>query len=740
MDVQKAASLDAYLSERREPTHFLKRARSEHRGKTESVNSCREIPSRPQSWISGVRADLSLWLRRDVVAESIQDIGDKVCTPRDHFKVPTIVEEPSHVGSFGPIVPNQRHVEGMNKPQIQEHGVPKLPPPEPLYDVAPPPLQCGEIMPDDDLDSEPLYELVKEKDVSREDSHCSSGSRKSMAPSLKDRMWGPRSDTRKLVADSMVTASLSGRQRSGKDTSEQAGGSMPPGRSVSMADRLQKVVSSTWFMVISLMVVIMHSLFLGIDTDLDLGEGPRSTAFIVDASFAAWYTLEATVRLGAARAAFFLNGWNLLDVGLLCLSIVELSASAATGVKVWASFRLIRLLRIARLARLFRFIKPLWLLTLGILTSMQMVVWAWLLMGVLIYIFGLCFVQTLAPYTCGQWDESEQNLEELEMYFGSVGRSLFTVFQCVTMESWIRVADLATAQEPMLFPIFFLLFLTTSWGVMQVVVAVFVNSTLEASSVRSMEAVRVQQASYEDACRKMVEVFRIADQNSDDTLSRFEFMKAFENPEVSKLLHEAGIDNALARELFDILDLDGSTTLDGAEFVEGALRSVGQAQNKHVISLRCDVCRASLSMEDEILRASSFIKSRMEATLVQLDALRTEAGPVLQGACASLSRTCKPLSRAPTPHGSTRDISGKDSCSRGGAECSKPLWKTGQPSSHDCWLSESRIPPAAQEPKMSLKAAHLCKGGGPGRGASRNRPTVAYSDPDADELTAWELQ
>eukprot|EP00438_Fugacium_kawagutii_P033139 Skav227542 [mRNA] locus=scaffold2241:106692:111026:- [translate_table: standard] len=86
-----------------------------------------------------------------------------------------------------------------------------------------------------------------------------------------------------------------------------------------------------------------------------------------------------------------------------------------------------------------------------------------------------------------------------------------------------------------------------------------------------------------------------ADKNGNGNLSKEEFEKAIYQKNLLGRLRSAGIDVESAAQLFDILDMDGSGTLDGNEFVEGVLRSRGPAQNKDLVGLRCDVWRANLS-------------------------------------------------------------------------------------------------------------------------------------------------
>lgn len=427
--------------------------------------------------------------------------------------------------------------------------------------------------------------------------------------------------------------------RQNDNTTASAVGSYISKRSIQLAAArrvrstfLHGVVSRVWFSCLAIVVVSIHSVLLAVETDWDLGSGPGSVPFALDVLFFVWYAVELLLRLGAYGLQFIYDGWNILDFFLVVIALIDLALSSLESTELLVVFRLVSLARLLRLARLFRHIKPLWLLFCGIVTSMRTVVWAWLLMGLVIYIFGLGFARVLEPYTCEE--NSDDGLEEtdVQVYFGTVGRAMFSVFQCITLEGWMHVADTAVGYEPWLLPSFFLLLATTSWGVMHVVVAVFVNCALEASSVRSADIAKRTQQENALTLRRLCEVFCIADSDGDGALTKDEFRKVLQDPQVERQLNNVGIDRKWAIDLFDILDLDGSKTLDGAEFVEGVLRSAGHAQNKDVIGLRCDVWRASITTTEAIEQTSQYIQERLERSALQLAALKTMARPVLQRA------------------------------------------------------------------------------------------------------------
>jgi len=406
----------------------------------------------------------------------------------------------------------------------------------------------------------------------------------------------------------------------------------------------QSLVGGTKFNMAAICIVILHALFLAVETDMDFGSGPDSIAFLVDASFTGVYIAEMLLRLWALGGTFFHDGWNNIDMVLVVLSVIDLVVVAVTtspdpSLSVVSTFRLVRLARLARLVRLLRFFKPLWLLVCGIAVSMKTVFWAWSLIGLIVYIVGLVFARVFAPHTCKADDSGESVDEELAEYFGNVSRAMFSVFQIITMEDWPFLADIASRHEPWTLMLFFVLLATCTWGVMHVITAVFVEGAVAASSLRSIDIAKKAKEEREHACKHLARIFRRADVDNDGTLSKQEFQDVLKDPIVVEQLQEVGIDKTTAARLFDVLDLDGSQTLDGHEFVEGVLRSRGSAQNKDVIGTRCDVWRAQSSVEYDLQRAIRFIEKRVEYTTQRVEALRRDAMPLLRVAARILAPT-----------------------------------------------------------------------------------------------------
>eukprot|EP00913_Durusdinium_trenchii_P021717 g20406.t1 len=305
------------------------------------------------------------------------------------------------------------------------------------------------------------------------------------------------------------------------------------------------------------------------------------------------------MRLIAYGSDFFKSAFNLMDLGLIVIS--------------------------------FRDRRP----------DTRTVVWAWLLMSLIIYVFALVFYRALKPDICpggvAEQDPEQGYFDLMMTYYGSLTLSVFTVFQITTLEDWPQVSDVMSKHHVWLGVMVILLLVLTAYGVMNVTVAIFVNSAMDASSVRSRDiAKKAKDAEgcesrpmagcadgeeYEATCKSLYQVFKDADNDGNGTLSKEEFNKAIKEKNLLARLHGAGIDEGSASSLFDILDIDGSGTLDGNEFVEGDM-----------VGLRCDVWRANLSVQEEIRQVNVYFEARLLETKQKLENLKEVAGPVLRRA------------------------------------------------------------------------------------------------------------
>jgi len=237
----------------------------------------------------------------------------------------------------------------------------------------------------------------------------------------------------------------------------------------------RRLSESNWFKASCLFMTIVICIAAAIDTELRtvkvlegaMGEERSISAvaltilMVIRIVFLVWMAFEITVNLLGQRAAFFLGPsrcWNLFDVVVFVISIVEaLVPGPGMGFvrffRMARSFRLVRALRVIR--RSVTLQKILWSLT-SVACSMF---WTFCLAFLLVYVIGLAMMEGVAFYVSDALGQGEDLssaqyststsfgvpmslglLQDLDMYYGTLGRTFATLYRSISGADWSTFA------------------------------------------------------------------------------------------------------------------------------------------------------------------------------------------------------------------------------------------------------------------------------------------------------------
>jgi voltage-gated sodium channel len=159
-------------------------------------------------------------------------------------------------------------------------------------------------------------------------------------------------------------------------------------------------------------LIVFNAVILGLETNAALmaAHGPLLKA--LDKAALVIFCAEILLKLIAYRGLFVRSGWNLFDV-------VVIGFALAPGAGPWAVLRSLRVLRVLRL--------------LTVVPALRKVVAAFLhsIPGLL----GVVAVMAVFFYTAGVL-ATKLFGETHPQWFGSLGASLYSLFQVMTLESW----------------------------------------------------------------------------------------------------------------------------------------------------------------------------------------------------------------------------------------------------------------------------------------------------------------
>jgi voltage-gated sodium channel len=225
---------------------------------------------------------------------------------------------------------------------------------------------------------------------------------------------------------------------------------------------LQRLVESARFQRFIVAVICINAVTLGMETSPSIMDAAGDWLIALDRAILAIFVGELLAKLAVYRLRFFRSGWNIFD-----FVIVGISLMPATG-----NLSVLRALRILRVLRL-----------LSVVPDLRKVIEALLravpgmssIVAVLLLVFYVSSV--LATKLFGMVDHPGDPNDLMQEWFGTIGASMYSLFQIMTLESWSMGIVRPTME---LYPwswVFFVPFIVlTSFAVLNLFIAIIVNA------------------------------------------------------------------------------------------------------------------------------------------------------------------------------------------------------------------------------------------------------------------------
>ena len=202
-----------------------------------------------------------------------------------------------------------------------------------------------------------------------------------------------------------------------------------------------------------LVLVVVNAITLGLETSPSIMAAYGGPLHLLDQAILAVFVAEIAMRLAVRRLAFFRDPWSVFD-----FSIVAISLLPATG--PLQVLRALRVLRVFRLITLAPSLKRVVGALVGALPGMGSIV---VLLMLVLYVFAV-----MATHLYGA---------AMPEKFGSLGISLFTLFQLVTLDGWSgEIVKPAMETHPYAWIFFITFILVSSFTVFNLFIGVVVNA------------------------------------------------------------------------------------------------------------------------------------------------------------------------------------------------------------------------------------------------------------------------
>jgi len=422
-----------------------------------------------------------------------------------------------------------------------------------------------------------------------------------------------------------------------------------------------------WMDTISSIVILFNAIAIGVSEDVASNWVGWAVLEICCTLF---FMLELCTKFWMLGALDYFLGqewaWHWFDVVIVSFAIIDCSLMVFqidSELNNFTLVRLARLLRITRLVRLLRMkaFKELALMVNGVIGGLKTLFWAFIFLFCIVYVLGVFIRQVtkshVADVRCDispEGDACRRSQDHLNEYnrllFSSVLKSMLTVFRCFVdgCESadgtplllwFIELPGGGFFVIGYVFSVIFVVF-----GVFNLITAVFTENTLEYARIDQQKRQQVRHDQHlrvaQDLHKIVVKICnhkmllddgsvrqrglrrfmqkrnpkkaatsedQVASEYMNMQVSREVFEDVMHDSQVKDLLEDLDISvHNVDFKLFDIIDSNGSGSLDVAELVEGLMKLRGPADKGDA------VCAALMvrSTQRQLARLEKDLNSR----------------------------------------------------------------------------------------------------------------------------------
>ncbi|HBK56662.1 MAG TPA: ion transporter [Xanthomonadales bacterium] len=202
-----------------------------------------------------------------------------------------------------------------------------------------------------------------------------------------------------------------------------------------------------------LALILINAVILGLETWPVAMATVGPTLKAIDQVLLAVFVVEIGLRIVAWRGAFFRDPWSLFD-----FTVVAIALLPATG--PFAVLRALRVLRVLRILTIVPSMRRVVGALLGALPGLGSIV---MVLGLIFYVAGVIATKLFGP--------------EFPEWFGTLGRSLYSLFQIMTLESWsMGIVRPVMVEFPYAWMFFIPFILSATFVMLNLFIAVIVSA------------------------------------------------------------------------------------------------------------------------------------------------------------------------------------------------------------------------------------------------------------------------
>lgn len=216
---------------------------------------------------------------------------------------------------------------------------------------------------------------------------------------------------------------------------------------------LRRIVESSRFQNFITAVIAINAVILGLETSSDLMDVAGPVLSALDRLAVAIFVVELLMKLAVYRLAFFKRAWNIFDFTIVAITLLP----AGQGVSV------LRALRILRAFRLISTVPSMRKVVEALMRAIPGMVSVLTLLSLVFYVSAVMATKLFG--------------EGFPEWFGTIGASLYSLFQIMTLESWsMGIVRPVMESYPLAWMFFVPFILITTFAVLNLFIAIVVDA------------------------------------------------------------------------------------------------------------------------------------------------------------------------------------------------------------------------------------------------------------------------
>lgn len=244
-----------------------------------------------------------------------------------------------------------------------------------------------------------------------------------------------------------------------------------------LKNRLKQFVEAPRVQTGIVTLIVINAILLGIETSPAVMAKAGDALHLADRTLLAIFVCEIGIRLSVYGRAFWRDPWSVFDFAVITIALIPASGP----------FAVLRALRVLRVLRLLTMVPSMRRVVGALLSAIPGLGSIAVVLLIIYYVFAV-IATNLFAVSHPDW-------------FGNIGRSFYTLFQVMTLESWsMGIARPVMEQFPYAWTFFIPFILVATFTMLNLFIAIIVNAV---QSYREQE--QTHTATVVDEARQHIE-------------------------------------------------------------------------------------------------------------------------------------------------------------------------------------------------------------------------------------------